>query len=254
MRHPNDEPMRAFHRSLGATALFCALIPNAQTQSDVTVGSTYDIVRSVELRDGPGPDHEKKINQKASDSRLRIEYMSVDSSTTVTALEVKGDWVEVQVVEPKWLADTHRGWIPISALKRGKATQKRDGWIAHTCFVYLAKDTKSKRVGYLQQRAAVSVNDDGSGWLELPTWAIKPVKDMKTNDFLSEAQMKRPMYIETSNFTGNSTRVVGTIRSNPYVRFKGGELIPAGIVVWFSDINKMRDWLTLSQKEQTKGL
>jgi len=193
--------IRTLHPSLAVTALFCALIASAQTQSDITVGSTYDIVRSVELRDGPGPNHDKKINQKASDSMRRIEYMSVDSSTTVTVLDVKGDWAEVQVVEPKSLADTHRGWIPLSALKRGKATHKRDGWIAHTCFVYSAKDSKSKRIGYIQHHAAVSVVDDGSGWLELPTWDIKPVMDLKTNDFVSEAQMKRPMYIEASNFT-----------------------------------------------------
>ena len=194
-------PMRAFHRSVATTALFCALVPSAQTQSDVVVDSTYDITRSVELRDGPGENYEKKLNQKASDSTRRIEYLVVDRSTTVKVLDVKGDWAEVQVVEPKWRADTHRGWMPVSALKRGKATSKRNGWISHTCFVYAAKDPKSKRVGYLQQRAAVSVLDDGSGWLELPSWDINPVMDPKINDFLSEAEMKRPMYFEAANFT-----------------------------------------------------
>jgi hypothetical protein len=172
-------------------------LPSAAVQrpSDISVGSTYDILRSVELRDGPGETYEKKVDQKASDAIRRIWYMSVYSDTTVKVLDVKGDWVEI-------VADSYfRGWIPISALKGGKATQKRDGWISHTCFVYLAKDAKSKRIGYLSQRSFVHVADDESGWLKLPEGELKPVMDQTTNDFLDEAQMKRTMYIEASNFT-----------------------------------------------------
>jgi hypothetical protein len=179
-------------------------LPSAAVQrpSDISVGSIHDIVHSVELRDGPGETYEKKINQKASDTLRRIWYMSVDSDTTVKVLDVKGEWVQVQVIEPDWLADTHRGWIPVSALKGGKATHKRNGWISHTCFVYSGKNANSKRTGYLSQRSAVHVVDDESGWLELPAWDIaKPVMDLTTNDFLDEAQKKRTMYIEASNFT-----------------------------------------------------
>jgi len=136
--------------------------------------------------------------------------MSVDSSTTVKVLNVNGDWAEIQVIEPTSLAD-HRGWIPLSAIQRGKATHKRDGWISHICFVYSAKDTKSKRIGYLARGAAIEIADDGSGWLEIPTWfrAIAPVIDLKTNDFLDEALMKRPMYFEASNFTETPPRFWG---------------------------------------------
>jgi len=193
--------MRQPMLQLVAVALVCALAASAQTSPEIVVGATFDVARSVELRDGPGEKHDKKINQKASDVLRRLEYMSVDSSTTVKVLDLKGDWAEVQVVEPTHLTDTHRGWIPVSALKRGKATRKRDGWLTNTCFVYAAKDTKSKRVGYITQGAAVSVVDDGSGWLELPAWGINPVKGVETHDFLSDAQMKRSLYIEASKFT-----------------------------------------------------
>jgi hypothetical protein len=64
-----------------------------------------------------------------------------------------------------------------------------------------AKDSKSKRIGYLSQGAALSVVDDDSGWLELPTWGINPVMSEKTKDFLNEAQLKKPMYFEATNFT-----------------------------------------------------
>lgn len=185
-------------------ALICAVATSAQTptSSDVTVGTTYDIIRIVELRDGPGLNHEKKINQKASDVLRRIDYLSVGPSTTVKVLTVKDDWAEIQVIEPTWLADSHRGWIPSSALKRGKATSKRHGYISHTCFVYAAKDTKSKRVGYLQKGSAVFVVDDGSGWLEIRKGDISPVMDIKTNDFLHDGrEMERSIYFKADSFT-----------------------------------------------------
>ncbi len=170
--------------------------------SEFTVGTTYDILRSVELHDGPGEKYDKKLNQVASDNSRQIEYLSVDPSTTVKVLDLKGDWTEVQVVEPTFFADTHRGWIPASALKSGKATHKRNGWITHTCFVYAQKDAKSKRIGYLSQGAAVNVVDDESGWLELPAWGVNPVQNSENNKFLlSEGLMKRAMYLEASNFT-----------------------------------------------------
>ena len=109
--------MRERTLQFAAVAMVCALAASAQTPSEIVVGATFDVVRSVELRDGPGEKHEKKINQKASDVLRRLDYMSVDSSTTVKVLELKGDWAEVQIVEPTPLASTHRGWIPVNALK-----------------------------------------------------------------------------------------------------------------------------------------
>ena len=184
--------------------LFCAFAGTAHGQADIAVGSTYDIVRSVDLRDGPGEKYPKKINQKASDVLQRIEYLSVDASTTVKLLDVKGEWAEIQVTEPAFLADTHRGWIPLAAIKRGKATRKLEGWVEHTCLVYAKKDTKSQAIGFLPQRAAVSVVDDGSGWLEIRMNGLAPaqntVMDVKTNTLLGKARVKPPMYIEASNF------------------------------------------------------
>jgi hypothetical protein len=195
--------MRLQILQLTTVALVCAVATSAQTPtpSDVTVGTTYDITRSVELRDGPGLNHEKKINRIASKVFQRIDYFSVDSSTTVKVVAVKDDWVEIQVVEPASFATTHQGWIPISALKRGKATSKRNGYVSHTCFVYTVRDAKAKRIGYLTKGSAIHVVDDGSGWLEIPKGSLVPVMDMKTKDFLDEGEMKQAVYFETSHFT-----------------------------------------------------
>jgi hypothetical protein len=196
--------MRLQKNLLVITTCLCALATSAQTQSDVTVGSTYDIVRSIDLRDGPGEKYPKKINQKASDVLRRVDYLSVAPSTTVKVLDVKGKWAEIQVTEPAFLADTHRGWIPLAAIKRGKVTRKLEGWVEHTCLVYAKKDTKSQPIGFLPQRAGVSVVDDADGWLEIRTNGLAPaqdtVMDVKTNTLLGKARVKPPMYIEAKNF------------------------------------------------------
>ena len=193
--------MSRLHALFAFFTVFWTFAASAQTRTDITVGSLYDIVSEVELHDGPGQKYEKKVNQKGSETLHRITYLSVDQSTTVKVLSVKGDWVEIQLVEPTELADTHRGWIPASALKRGKATHKRDGWITQACSVYSAKDPKSKRVGFLRQGSAVNVVDDGSGWLEVSSWGMNPVMDMKSGELLDETQIKSPMFIERANFT-----------------------------------------------------
>lgn len=87
------------------------------------------------------------------------------------------------------------------SLKSGKATHKRNGWITHTCFVYAQRDAKSKRIGYIAQGANVDVVDDESGWLEMPSWGANPVRNLKNDKFLDEAQMKGSVYFEASNFT-----------------------------------------------------
>jgi hypothetical protein len=167
-------------------------------EEKIVISSQYDILTQVEIRAGPGTEHEKKVNQKASDMLKEIVYLSVDSSTTVKVTQIKGDWVEIQVVEPDYLAASHRGWIPLKAIKMGDSTRKKSGWIRHTCLVYLSKNTKSEPIGYLAQPASVGVSDDGSGWLTL---IHGPVRDSKTKKFLNQSDAKKVLFIEAKFFT-----------------------------------------------------
>lgn len=164
----------------------------------ITVGSNYDILIEAELRAGPSQKDERIVNQKASDLLKVIQYLSVDSSTTVKITEIKADWVKIEVVEPAYLAATHRGWIPLKSIKTGQATEKNEGWIRHTSLVYTSKDTKSEPIGYLVQPASVGVATDGSGWLRL---IHGPVRDANTKKFLSQAETPKMLYIEAKNFT-----------------------------------------------------
>lgn len=168
---------------------------------EITVGDDYDILTKVDLRYGPGITHKKKINQKASNILKSICYLSIDSSTTVKSLAVDDFWVEVQVIYPEYLSDTHIGWIPSSAIKLGKSTNKKDGWMRHTGQVYKFPNLKSKPVGYIIQKASVSVADDTSGWLKLqPSGAIL-VRSLTTKQFLFKTVPDASLYIQTDSFT-----------------------------------------------------
>ena len=157
----------------------------------------FDIVRSCDLRSGPGNEYERKINQKASDKIGEIHYLSLDTSVTVKILQTQGDWLEIQVTQPEFLRDSYRGWVPRDVVKGGAATNKLSGWIRHTCRVYPAPDKSSKPVGYLSPPSSVGVADDGSGWLRL---LQGPVKDEATDEFLDIA-FDPGLYIQKSMFT-----------------------------------------------------
>jgi len=161
-------------------------------------GREYDITKEAELREGPGENYAKKINQKASDVLKTIQYMSVDTSVTIKLLQVKDQWAEVQITQPEYLAATHRGWIPKDRIHGGESSAKLDGWIRHTCRVYKGKSTASKAVGFLSPPAAVGVADDGSGWLRV---IHGPIKVEGTDRFLDNPDFDAGLYIEAANFT-----------------------------------------------------
>ena len=175
--------------------------PNRQSSSSPPVSppavQEHDIVKSYQLRSGPGTEHDRKINQKASDKLGEIHYLSVDTSTTVKILQSQGDWVEIQVTQPDFLRDSHRGWVPRDAIKDGPSTNKLDGWIRYTCRVYPSPDKSSKPIGYLSPPSSVGVADDGSDWLRL---MHGPVKDESTDEFV-DIEFDPGLYIEKSKFT-----------------------------------------------------
>jgi hypothetical protein len=121
----------------------------------------------------------------------------VDTSVTVKILQTRGDWAEIQVTQPEFLRDSHRGWVPRDVIKDGAATNKFAGWIRHRCRVYPAPDKSTKPVGYLSPPSSVDVADDGSGWLRL---LYGPVKNEATDEFL-DISFDPGLYIEKSEFT-----------------------------------------------------
>jgi len=72
------------------------------------IGGNDDIA----IRKGPGENYEKIINEKATQAVHETLYCGVDYSVKVELLEKKDEWAKIKVVEPKYLSDSHIGWIP----------------------------------------------------------------------------------------------------------------------------------------------
>jgi len=150
---PTQNPSAQPTQSLPATT------PLLERDEVITPGSKHDIVKSVDLRAGPGENYERKINHKASDILKRIEYLSVDRSTTVQVIATKGDWAEIQVIEPSWLSESHRGWIPLKAIKPGKPSGL-DGFAKMTAD-YEAAGSKLRIISSTWERTSTQ---DGAIW------------------------------------------------------------------------------------------
>ena len=56
------------------------------------------------------------------------------------------------------------------------------GWIkSEACSVYEKPATESKTIGTIKQKAAVTVEDAGSGWMKI---LFAPVRDPKTGNYI----------------------------------------------------------------------
>jgi len=65
----------------------------------------------VPIREAPGENSKKVINEKATQALGKTEYCEVDYSVKVEVLETSGNWTKIKVVEPEWLSASHVGWI-----------------------------------------------------------------------------------------------------------------------------------------------
>jgi hypothetical protein len=64
--------------------------------------------------------------------------------------------------------------------------------------LFRGKSEKSEAFGYIVKGAAVSVADDGSGWLQI---IIAPVRDSRTDKFLEHKAIGEKAYIEAKVFS-----------------------------------------------------
>lgn len=106
------------------TIVFCqnltAAPPECKSADQIT-GKQYGVVGTgIEIRQGPGQNHEKKVNEKATKVLGSTQYLMIDDSTMVVEECIVGGWSWIRVVDPKWLSDSHRGWVPTAALNKGQ--------------------------------------------------------------------------------------------------------------------------------------
>lgn len=63
------------------------------------------------IRNGPGRNFDKLVNEKATEVMNTTQYKTVDNSCKVRVDETKDGWSKIVVVEPSWLTESHQGWI-----------------------------------------------------------------------------------------------------------------------------------------------
>lgn len=114
--------------TLLATALFvfCAGAhasqkPPPACSGHTATGSKLNVLGDkINVRSGPGTNHPKVVNQKATRILGKTHHITIDSSTVVYEECVSGEWSWVRVLEPDWLRDSHRGWVASRFLDKGQ--------------------------------------------------------------------------------------------------------------------------------------
>ena len=90
--------------------------------SSTKTGKTYKVNGSdINVRSGPGTNHDRIINQKASSILKKNIYVTIDNTVTVYEECTQGEWSKVRVTDPDWLSNSHRGWV-LSKFLRKKQT------------------------------------------------------------------------------------------------------------------------------------
>jgi hypothetical protein len=80
------------------------------------MGAVLSANTRYDLRQQPNEDAEKFLNVAATEATKTPHYKNIDASTMVRVVGCTGDWREVKITEPSWLAD-NMGWVPVSVLR-----------------------------------------------------------------------------------------------------------------------------------------
>lgn len=91
------------------------------TSAATKTGKTYKVNGSgVTVRQGPGENFGKIVNQKATDILKKTIYIKVDKSVTVYEECSEGEWSKIRVTDPSYLSESHRGWVESKYLRAKK--------------------------------------------------------------------------------------------------------------------------------------
>lgn len=106
-------------KSVAATSTHCP-------EGSVYTGAQFYVIGTGhELRDGPGKNYKKIVNEKATSMSTKTQYVSIDDSTTVYEECTNEGWSWVRVIKPDWLQESHRGWVETKYID--KATSSENG-------------------------------------------------------------------------------------------------------------------------------
>ena len=79
-------------------------------------GKEYEVIGASDLYKNPSIDSEKHINTKLSEAIGETRYLSIDDTTKVREVCIENEWSWIELLEPDWLRDSHKGWVPTKVL------------------------------------------------------------------------------------------------------------------------------------------
>ena len=169
-------------------------------EDGIEVGKTYDVIRDSQLLNGPSATATKIINQKATKALGTTHFLSIDTSCTIKVLALQNGWAQIAVVEPDYLAATHKGWISAAVIKKGNASRKQSGWVRNTTQLFTDPEGKNTFQGVIIQKAAISIADAGGDFLELQVLTA-PIRSVDQQSYLKNEEISGKLYLPRANFT-----------------------------------------------------
>jgi hypothetical protein len=105
-------------------------------------GSGSDIF----IRTGPGEKFGKIINQKATSILGKTQFISIDNSVTVYEECTQSGWSKINVTDPDWLRESHKGWVPSKTLRQQMKNPKGVEVFTEQDFIWDKKTSLYKKI------------------------------------------------------------------------------------------------------------
>lgn len=116
----NQNSMNQVDMIFSGTAYSKTVLEDCSNGAKLT-GKQYNVIgTSINIRSGPGMNHKKLVNEKATKILGKTHYLSIDDTTIVFEKCTKANWSWIRILEPDWLRKTHRGWVLSKFLDKGQ--------------------------------------------------------------------------------------------------------------------------------------
>ena len=151
------------------------------------------------IRNGPGRNFDKLVNEKATEVLHTTQYKKVDNSCKVRVDETKDGWSKIVVVEPSWLTESHQGWIETKYIIKNDEKSSLNVKTRKCKILNEVSQVQSKlsSVGIGKLR---NWRNDSFGWMSSSSYysfgSISSVNGMQ-NNLAYYLESKSEKYIET---------------------------------------------------------
>jgi len=86
-------------------------------------GKRYHVIGRAEIHENPTKDSAKRVNHKLSNAIGERRYLAIDDTTEIQEDCTKEGWSWIRVLEPDWLQNSHRGWVPSNVLLKSNISE-----------------------------------------------------------------------------------------------------------------------------------